>query len=556
MSRGSSMADWFADNEAAQAAVLRFIKDRKAGDPTSVLDFLHRLQQEHGFPFTSEPSLVRHLKAHGMERRVLVAEAPPAVDRLESHSLTRSRAKAIRKARRWVVTAAQNNTPVDAEFLAALENYAAENKAEIIVRPIRYKNPTSNVVPEHEVPEGMWWDPALAEYLVDDEIELKDVVIPDVRIAATSGNPLTGLDARSGMKHGIYGATQLAMKTVATLYENLPKILYSTGAVTVPNYSTTKSGNLAEFHHSMAAIIVEQDRKGRTFLRSVTWDGESFIDIDRQYTAFGANAAPRWSALVTGDEHAWFVDQKVKAATYMDSDSMVAVGCPEYVVRHDVLDCYSVSRHHEGNALIQRNKAIFGWGDLRKEIEDTLDHIAETTVGDYTNLIVSSNHNNHLSRWLAGGERGVTPENTLLYHELMVKVLLSAERHETGVSTVNPFAAYAEGYFGEQETKGFIEFLSGKRAFMVHDIDVSQHGHSGPNGSRGSRNNLSKIGAKTVIGHSHSPGIVGGCWQVGTSSRMDLEYLNGPSSWLHCHCVIHANGKRQLLPIIDGKWRA
>jgi len=550
----SSIAGWFADNEAAQATVLQFIKDREAGDPTSVLDFLHRLQTEYGFPFTSEPSLVRHLKAHGMGRRVLVIEATPEDDGLASYCMTRSRARAIRKARRWVVTAAQNNTPVDAEFLKALETYAAENNAEIIVRPIRYKNPTSNIVPEHEVPDGMWWDPAMAQYLVDDEIETKDVVIPDVRIAATAANPLVGLDARSGLKHGVYGATQLAMKTVATLYENLPKILYSTGAVTVPNYSTTKSGNLAEFHHSMSAIIIEQDRRGRTFLRSVTWDGESFIDIDRQYTAHGSSErAPSWSALVTGDEHAWFVDPKVKEATYLSPDSMVAIGQPDFVVRHDVLDCYSISHHHDGNALIQRNKATFGWSNLRKELNDTLGYIEETTTTDFTNIIVSSNHNDHLSRWLSSGERGVTPENKLIYHELMVVMLASAERRDTGAAMVNPFEAYANQYYiGEDE----IQFLSGKKAFMIHDIDVSQHGHSGPNGSRGSRNNLSKIGAKTVIGHSHSPGIVGGCWQVGTSSRMDLEYLSGPSSWLHCHCVIHANGKRQLLPIIDGKWRA
>ena len=100
-----------------------------------------------------------------------------------------------------------------------------------------------------------------------------------------------------------------------------------------------------------------------------------------------------------------------------------------------------------------------------------------------------------------------------------------------------------------------MKFLGGDEPYMVHDIDVSQHGHRGPNGVRGSLTNLSKIGVKTVIGHRHSPGIMGGCWQVGTSSRYDLEYIQGPSSWLHCHCVIHANGKRQLLPIIEGKWR-
>jgi len=535
MARGTSMAEWFANNPDAHYAIVDFIMARLAGDQTSVLGLLNRLKQDFEFPFSSEPSLARYLKAHGMGQRI-----EPIVEETEEPTQRAGRAKQIQKARTWVVTAAQNNSPVDEAFLKALLVYCEEHRAELIIRKIRYGTSKE-------------WCASLHPYLVDDEIELHGVVIPDVRIPATTANPLTGLDSRSGVKHAVYGATKLAMKTIATPMERLPKILYSTGCVTEPNYSQTKAGNLADFHHSMSAIIIEQDVKKRTFIRSVTWDGECFIDIDTMYTQEDWFPAAPWLALVTGDEHAWFVDPKVKAATYMNSDSMVCVGRPEVVVRHDVLDCYSISHHHEGNILTQRNKSIFGWGDLRKELDDTLDYIWETTTEDFTNLIVSSNHNDHLTQWLARGERGVTPENMLLYHELMVKVLRSAERYETGVSTINPFEAYAEEYFRPEEVS--IEFLSPRKGYMIHDIDVSQHGHNGPNGVRGSLTNLSKIGIKTVIGHSHSPGIMGGCWQVGTSSRYDLEYLKGPSSWLQAHCVIHANGKRQMLPIIDGKWR-
>jgi len=535
MARGTSMAEWFANNPDAHYAIVDFIMARLAGDQTSVLGLLNRLKQDFEFPFSSEPSLARYLKAHGMGQRI-----EPIVEETEEPTQRAGRAKQIQKARTWVVTAAQNNSPVDEAFLKALLVYCEEHRAELIIRKIRYGTSKE-------------WCASLHPYLVDDEIELHGVVIPDVRISATTANPLTGLDSRSGVKHAVYGATKLAMKTIATPMERLPKILYSTGCVTEPNYSQTKAGNLADFHHSMSAIIIEQDVKKRTFIRSVTWDGECFIDIDTMYTQEDWFPAAPWLALVTGDEHAWFVDPKVKAATYMNSDSMVCVGRPEVVVRHDVLDCYSVSHHHEGNGVIQRNKAIFGWGDLRKELDDTLEYIRETSTEDFTNLIVSSNHNDHLTQWLARGERGVTPENALLYHELMVKVLRSAERYETGVSTINPFEAYAEEYFRPEEVS--IEFLSPRKGYMIHDIDVSQHGHNGPNGVRGSLTNLSKIGIKTVIGHSHSPGIMGGCWQVGTSSRYDLEYLKGPSSWLQAHCVIHANGKRQMLPIIDGKWR-
>ena len=81
------------------------------------------------------------------------------------------------------------------------------------------------------------------------------------------------------------------------------------------------------------------------------------------------------------------------------------------------------------------------------------------------------------------------------------------------------------------------------------------HGDRGPNGARGSIKNLRRIGVKSIIGHSHSPGIDEGAYQNGTSTRLRLGYNVGPSSWLNAHTVVYANGKRSLINIIDGKWR-
>jgi hypothetical protein len=561
MSRGTSMAVWIGDNKKAAKAMAKFVSNRESGNQASVASLLNELREFYGFPFSSEPSLVRHLKTIGLGDRVVVAppRAQVVVDKGCDDTIApvpKDRAKRIKKARRWVITAAQNNTPVDLGFLSALQHYCTENSAELLVRPIRYKNSNSTIQPENDAPEGMWWSYLLDDYMINDEIELKDVLIPDVRIAATAANPLTGLDSRSGVKHGVYGATQLSMKTIATAHSELPKILYSTGAVTVANYSTTKAGNIADFHHSLAAVIVEQDKKGRTFMRSVTWSNEhqNFSDIDVTYYADGGVDAERWEALIPGDEHAAFVDLGVKKATYTDKNSMVHTGNPKVVVRHDLLDCYAVSHHHMGNVLQQRNKEVFGWGNIQTELDQTIAFLDETSVTDAKQLIVSSNHNDHLSQWLSGGEKGVTSENALLYHKLMVLMFESAERTPSGVKMGNPFKMYMESQ-GEFDGE-ILVFLGGSAPYLIGDIDVSQHGHRGPNGARGSRANLSKIGVKTVIGHSHSPGIQGGCWQVGTSSRLDLEYASGPSSWLHCQCIIHANGKRQLLPVIGGDWRA
>ena len=97
--------------------------------------------------------------------------------------------------------------------------------------------------------------------------------------------------------------------------------------------------------------------------------------------------------------------------------------------------------------------------------------------------------------------------------------------------------------------------LERDESLVLGSVELSLHGDKGPNGARGSRSNLKRIGVKTIIGHSHSPGIDGGCYQTGTSTPLRLDYNKGPSSWLNCHCVLYANGKRSLLPIIDGEWR-
>lgn len=90
---------------------------------------------------------------------------------------------------------------------------------------------------------------------------------------------------------------------------------------------------------------------------------------------------------------------------------------------------------------------------------------------------------------------------------------------------------------------------------MLANIELSMHGDRGPNGARGSRMNLRRIGVKSIIGHSHSPGIEEGCYQVGTNTPLKQEYTRGPSSWLQSDCALYANGKRSLIHIIDGEWR-
>jgi hypothetical protein len=121
----------------------------------------------------------------------------------------------------------------------------------------------------------------------------------------------------------------------------------------------------------------------------------------------------------------------------------------------------------------------------------------------------------------------------------------------SGTTYPEPFA-----YWGRKHLRADqFRFLERDESYVVAGIELGMHGDKGPNGSRGSARNLARIGVKSVIGHTHSPQIFEGCYQVGTSTKLKLEYTSGPSSWLNTHCVVYASGKRSLINVIKGEWR-
>ena len=123
------------------------------------------------------------------------------------------------------------------------------------------------------------------------------------------------------------------MKTVATPQNLLPKILQTTGSVSLKNYSLAKAGVKGDFHHSSGAVIVEVE-DGFFHMRGVNGDHKSeFYDLDKRFTSRGVRTGVPVEALVEGDTHELFVCPDVKAATFTDSDSMAKVLKPKYIVR-------------------------------------------------------------------------------------------------------------------------------------------------------------------------------------------------------------------------------
>lgn len=459
--------------------------------------------------------------------------------------------------KRYVVTAAQNNTPVHDGFLQSLNNYCEYNDAKLVVIPYRYKNPTS--IFEGQVDE--FWAKPVEPHLISAMTRLSDsfVLIANVKVQPTAIEPLSGFDGYTGMDSAIVGHPKIQLRTVPTPSQHLPKMLTTTGAVTLPNYTDSKAGWKGEFHHSLAALVVEIDDNGDTHIRHIHADDVTghFYDLDKHYTTNEVTEGHRISALVTGDTHAEFMDEGVKAATYTSADSICNFLKPEVIVRHDVEDFYARNHHHRGNDLIAFGKHHFGRDNVQDSLQVTADFIDETTYPESVNIIVKSNHDEALDRWLREAEPKHDPENAILYHYLKLNQLENVRMTETGFRSIDPFEFWChypkngKGLKSKEQTK----FLKRDESFSVSGVELGFHGDIGPNGSRGSIKSFAKIGPKTIIGHSHSPGIYEGCYQVGVSAKLNLEYASGPSSWLHTHCVVYADGSRSLVHIINGKWR-
>lgn len=452
---------------------------------------------------------------------------------------------------RYVITCAQNATPVFEGFLKALKVYCKENGAELIIVPIRYRNPTSIWSSKDKGYD--WWSKATDPDRYEGRFNLNDrlTILGDIKTQPTAVSPLTGFDTITGGNSGIIAHPKLELKTIATPHNKFPKVMTTTGAVTKQNYTDSKAGKKGDFHHTFGACVVEID--GDTFhLRQINAmrDG-SFFDLNKRYSAQGVKKVARIEALIMGDTHVDFVDEEVVEATF-GKGGIAPLLKPKQLIWHDLLDFYSKSHWHANDPFIGIAKRDAEKDRVIEEIKRAIDFVDSHTPKQTMNVLVPSNHVDALTRWVKSANWKEDPTNAVTYLRTALHMAENTTMTPNGSFTPDPFHYWYKEFSKKlKQTK----LYDRDDSHMIKDIEVLMHGDMGPNGARGNITGLSKIGVKSVIGHSHSPGIRDGCYQTGTSTRLKLEYNQGPSSWLNTHCLIYPNGKRSLVSIINGQWR-
>nr|WP_286948277.1 hypothetical protein [Pseudomonas sp. UBA6718] len=444
------------------------------------------------------------------------------------------------QAQTYVITAAVNATKTHAAFLRTLELYCAMRGAQLIVIPMRYKNPTRR----DEVGDDEWWDTRLMPYLTHQRTKLAKnlVVLADIKVQPTAINPLQGWLTVSGTASAILGHTKIALRSVATKVGDPAKLVLTTGACTIEQYSDTNAGKKGEFHHTLGAVVVEVDGGANHIRHICPMKDGSFIDLATKYSTRGAESAPKAEVLVMGDVHAEMADPAVHRAT----KDLAALIRPKNLVLHDVLNFGSASHHAKYFEKFRRQ--VTGQSSVLRELKVTASHVdALAALADST-IMVGSNHHDHFTQWLEKSEHAHDLENALVYHETKTAMLDAIHRG----GYCDPFQYWMNKLM---QNGGRLTWLKPGESFTRFGIEYGWHGHKGPNGARGSTKGFATIGAKVTKGHSHGAEIIDGAHSVGTSSKMRMGYNeDSPSAWTHTHDITYANGKRTLVHCVGGRF--
>ena len=443
----------------------------------------------------------------------------------------------------WAITYAQNATGIFQPFLDSLKTYRRERRARLVVIKGRYKNPTSQWSAQNQDHE--WWDSALDPYLADHRHAFSENLIcyADVKIQPTNRRPLNGYEVFAGQASGIFGHTTRALECIPTA-KRMPRVLATTGAITVPNYVDSRAGKLAEAHHIFGALIVELHDNGRYHMRHVTAcrDG-SFTDLDRVYTPTGSHKAPPALALVPGDIHVRLEDKQATAAF---EDAMRRLR-PLNTAYHDVFNM-SVRGHHVSKSFKTRHAQA---GLLvRDEVQEAVEWVDERgrRFPDTKHHVIPSNHHDHLDKWLEEYVEKNDQLNSEFYHWCKHRM------YEEYDAAQDKFPGALELCARDMSDRTNVHYLDQDEPLTIEDVELGFHGHIGTNGARPGKNTYAALGVKSITAHTHVAWIRDGNFNPGVLGRLNQGYNHLPSGWIQGMVPMYADLKRCVLLIIEGEY--
>lgn len=441
---------------------------------------------------------------------------------------------------KFVITSAVNGAEMDQNFYKSIKNYCKKNKALLLVIPVEDK-----VLVNNQYPKGWYFDKQLKkDFVVFNETSLNEnLMISSIRVKADQVQPSTGIGRFTHKKGSfIFGSTKQNLDYQPTANLAFPRASMTTGVITKPKYDVTnKTKYIANNDHINGAIIVEIEDKNIYHFRQIQSDNNGhFADLGKKYSPTKVKKYVP-ATFVLGDIHYGSTDE-------MALDCWLAVaqetGVKE-VVLHDIFDGISVSHWSENNLVVRTQQAAQGLLSLEEELKITAQGLNLLTKNFGLNVVVvASNHDEFIHRYLKENRFQKDYPNYQVAAQLALDYIKGQDPLKSGLIK----------FGGLDDSK--VKFLSRHDDYLIADIQLAAHGDIGSNGKRNpSLAGLENAYGAAVTAHSHTAGILRGIWRVGTTSKMQLGYNIGASSWTHSSCLVYDDGSRQMINSIHGRYK-
>ncbi len=479
--------------------------------------------------------------------------------------------------RRFILTSAQDSTLIHEPFLLNLEAYAQwftdrGDPCDIMVAGFTYNK---SLFEDHTKRTPLWPE-RIHQYMQWERVRLGDKVdfCAEMNTRPTAPDPLSGFETYTQQRWGVFPHAKVQLKSVPTMRDEPAKIIMTTGTISMPNYVPLRAGIKAQFHHIIGAVLVEVDADGTFFCRHLLGEEDgSFYDLDRHVTSGEITEENRVLAMNWGDLHVAQIDPVACGTSFgiaptegrdpktgerlwvsYPGRSVLDTLRPHEQYFHDVSDFQARNHHNIRDPHLQYELYQSDRDSVENEMNEVGWFINATSRSWCTTLIVDSNHDCALVRWLKEADYKTDPANALFFLKCQTAIYQAIHDRDRDFSIFEQVVRWNFKLPGVKFLKTDESHLIGSSSGFPGGPEGGLHGHNGANGGKGSGKAFAKMGRKSNTGHTHSAAILDGNCTSGTKSKLFMGYNNGLSSWSHSDIATYLNQKRAILTMCNGKW--
>jgi hypothetical protein len=441
---------------------------------------------------------------------------------------------------RLIVTAVEPDARIHTGFLMNLQAYAAAVGAQLLV--VR----TGSVATKADLATEYGGHVVEQTVVVEGLVE----IATDERIPARLSRPFDTVRHRNSARWTIFPAAVVQLETLQRIRADGLRVHLTTGAMSLPANGGPRS------RRELGAVIVEITAGGAAHCRHLLAppDGDgTFHDLDTRVAQGVVRSGNRVEAITFGDVHHAHLDRSVAIATWgvgaksgRGTSALIDRLRPRHMVFHDVCDFEARNAHDARDHHKRFAQMVAGTGDVGVELAATAAFLGDTRRDWSTSVVVGSNHDEALLRWLREQDFREDPRNAIFFLQASLDLHQWIARGEG-----------ADGFFErtlrrlhEDGLKG-VRFLRPGESLKLAGCEASIHGHLGADGRPGDVRFFERLGIKATLGHTHRPVTRDGIYCAGVCNA-DLAYARGPiTGWAVGHVVTYPTGARQHL-LFDG----